>query len=311
MANLKNITDLPVAESADGLNLIVNDNGVAKQIAASEVGAQADWNVMDENSPAFVKNKPTVVSSWNELADKPFSEEEDIIVEKTKLEFYESNHKGVSDAKTPIEIDIIEGQTYLVNIDGISYIMVGKHENYYGAHYWYIGNGSMLTSSFDDSGDTFAIAKVYDDVDGDWYTTKFYGDDSRTITISKLIIKKLDAKYLPTEEWDLDIEITQTWDPSSGDPICSHVVNHINTFESIKNKILNGQVVSGKFKIKSQNDIDSPFYTLFGTLTHAGHYPINSFGDGFPEHIYLFSIAGFGAYVILLPDDTIAEVGFD
>jgi hypothetical protein len=38
MANLKNITELPVAESADGLNLIVNDNGVAKQIAASEVG---------------------------------------------------------------------------------------------------------------------------------------------------------------------------------------------------------------------------------------------------------------------------------
>jgi hypothetical protein len=30
MASLKNITDLPVAESAEGLNLIVNDNGAAK-----------------------------------------------------------------------------------------------------------------------------------------------------------------------------------------------------------------------------------------------------------------------------------------
>lgn len=38
MANLKNITELPLAESADGLNLIVNDNGAAKQIAASAVG---------------------------------------------------------------------------------------------------------------------------------------------------------------------------------------------------------------------------------------------------------------------------------
>lgn len=37
MASLKNIVDLPVAESAEGLNLIVNDNGAAKQIAASAV----------------------------------------------------------------------------------------------------------------------------------------------------------------------------------------------------------------------------------------------------------------------------------
>ena len=58
MANLKNITDLPVAESAEGLNLIVNDNGAAKQIAASAVGAQADFAVTDETNPAFIKNKP-------------------------------------------------------------------------------------------------------------------------------------------------------------------------------------------------------------------------------------------------------------
>lgn len=58
MVNLKNITELPVAESAEGLNLIVNDNGAAKQIAASAVGAQADWAETNENSPAFIKNKP-------------------------------------------------------------------------------------------------------------------------------------------------------------------------------------------------------------------------------------------------------------
>ena len=63
MANLKNITDLPVAESAEGLNLIVNDNGAAKQIAASAVGAQADWTETDETSPAFIKNKP--VEEWD------------------------------------------------------------------------------------------------------------------------------------------------------------------------------------------------------------------------------------------------------
>lgn len=63
MANLKNITELPLAESAEGLNLIVNDNGAAKQIAASAVGAQADWAETDESSPAFIKNKP--VEEWD------------------------------------------------------------------------------------------------------------------------------------------------------------------------------------------------------------------------------------------------------
>lgn len=67
MANVKNITDLPLAESAEGLNLIVNDGGFAKQIAASAVGAQADFNVIDENSPAYIKNKPSVAQAdWAE-----------------------------------------------------------------------------------------------------------------------------------------------------------------------------------------------------------------------------------------------------
>ena len=69
MANLKNITDLPVAESAEGLNLIVEDNGSAKRIAAGAVGAQADFAVTDETSPAFIKNKPEVAQAdWNQNA---------------------------------------------------------------------------------------------------------------------------------------------------------------------------------------------------------------------------------------------------
>lgn len=63
MTNFKSVTNLPLVESAEGLNLIVNDNGAAKQIAASAVGAQADWAETNENSPAFIKNKPTVNSN--------------------------------------------------------------------------------------------------------------------------------------------------------------------------------------------------------------------------------------------------------
>lgn len=52
MANLKNITELPVAESADGLNLVCHENGVAKQIPASAIG-----------SSEVVKSTPYVIDS--------------------------------------------------------------------------------------------------------------------------------------------------------------------------------------------------------------------------------------------------------
>ena len=99
MANLKNITDLPVAESAEGLNLIVNDNGSAKQIAASAVGAQADWAVTDESSPAFIKNKPVeewdldidIVITWNtetsSLNDPVFTVNEEYSYENFIMKF--------------------------------------------------------------------------------------------------------------------------------------------------------------------------------------------------------------------------------
>lgn len=58
MANLKNIADLPLVTSANGVNLLINDNGLAKQIAASAVGAQANWDTTDSSAPSFILNKP-------------------------------------------------------------------------------------------------------------------------------------------------------------------------------------------------------------------------------------------------------------
>lgn len=67
MANLKKISELSTATSTSGLKLLVNDNGVAKQIAASSVGAQADWSVTSSSNPAYIKNKPSIVQAdWSE-----------------------------------------------------------------------------------------------------------------------------------------------------------------------------------------------------------------------------------------------------
>lgn len=58
MSNFKSITEVPMTESTEGLYLIANKDGAAAQIEPEKIGAQADWNETDENSPAFVKNKP-------------------------------------------------------------------------------------------------------------------------------------------------------------------------------------------------------------------------------------------------------------
>jgi hypothetical protein len=80
MSNLKSITELPLAEFAEGLNLIVNDGGAAKQIPAGAVGAQADWNEADENSPSFIQNKPTKLGGYNRelVYEKSFTAEDEV-----------------------------------------------------------------------------------------------------------------------------------------------------------------------------------------------------------------------------------------
>jgi hypothetical protein len=78
MPNLKNITDLPVVESADGLNLIVEDNGSAKRIAADRIEGKVksvNGIMPDENGNVKVET----ASSWNDLTDKPFYEETKVV----------------------------------------------------------------------------------------------------------------------------------------------------------------------------------------------------------------------------------------
>lgn len=101
MANLKNITDLPVVESAEGLNLIVNDNGSAKQIAANLVGGAA---------------------SWNDLTDKPFYEEAevvDIFVGETFTLEYEEPSATAFSPKTKYNLE--EGTVCNFVINGVTY----------------------------------------------------------------------------------------------------------------------------------------------------------------------------------------------
>lgn len=111
MANLKNIAELPVADSADGLNLIVNDNGAAKQIAASAVGAQADWDVTDDTNPAFIANKPTIPAAQVQ-ADWNVSDENNVAFIKNKPDIN--------------SVYVIDSEAYTYGDDGLDAILKGK-----------------------------------------------------------------------------------------------------------------------------------------------------------------------------------------
>lgn len=74
MANLKNITDLPVAESAEGLNLIVNDNGSAKQITLEAVKTQQDYDLVFEYNEDITLSLSLSVDSLKEVPVEKFAQ---------------------------------------------------------------------------------------------------------------------------------------------------------------------------------------------------------------------------------------------
>lgn len=188
MANLKNIADLPVAESAKGLNLIVNDNGAAKQIAASAVGAQADWAETDENSPAFIKNKPkSAQPDWNQ--NDPSAPD------------YVKNRTHYTETETILERQIVEptvedggywldlpyfnvpiGETVLVYWDGSTHELTVEGDD---VGLW-IGNVDTLGFSI---GTDFGTQTAGVDFTGECAPHE--------IGIIRETIHKIDAKYLP------------------------------------------------------------------------------------------------------------------
>lgn len=69
--NFIKISDVEMIENPNtDTKVLVEDDGDIKRVPKSAIGAQADWNVSDESSPAFIKNKPNVTQAdWNETDD--------------------------------------------------------------------------------------------------------------------------------------------------------------------------------------------------------------------------------------------------
>lgn len=192
MANLKNITELPMAESAEGLNLIVNDNGSAKQIAASAVGAQADWNEKDENSASYIKNRPFWTGETNYVT----------LLDKLVLNFSSTGFYG---QKSIDPIEIIENEKYFITFDDEQYECIAFHHDY--------GNCASLGDENRMNGSGEGLPFFITNSGG--YTVVFSGiTGEHTISIVKetVDIHKIDEKYLPEKVF---LNVISDFNPST------------------------------------------------------------------------------------------------
>lgn len=170
MTNLKNIADLPVAESVDNLNLIVNQNGSAKQIASSAVGAQADWTETNENSPAFIKNKPgyaqadweeTDESSASYVRNKTHYVERNVLIDVLPETTYTlMNDGGVYLGMLSSDINLIANKTYQICYNGTTYECVTMDLSMEMPGAVFLGNPAALGDT--DNGMPFAIMVMPD-----------------------------------------------------------------------------------------------------------------------------------------------------
>ena len=91
---MKRLADVEVvAEPTDETHVLVEQDGEIKRAPKNQIGAQADWAETDENSPAFVKNKPDVGGGvlWlnlNSIYEGPLAWEDGTPI--TKDEFIEA-----------------------------------------------------------------------------------------------------------------------------------------------------------------------------------------------------------------------------
>ena len=191
MANLKNITELPVAESADGLNLIVNDNGAAKQIAADSVCKVKSVNGTqpDENGNVQIDT----ASSWNDLKDKPFYTEigEEVILEDyAEFEAFEDMWFAEF---------AIDGPSFAVG-DTVVVTAYGKQlKNMIGT-----ADGNPRIKAGDEDGVALTVETWEEDGKNWLYIELHRGTTNLTISVIRETVHKIDTKYLPGYAINLD-----------------------------------------------------------------------------------------------------------
>lgn len=158
----KRLSDVEVtAEPIESANVLIEENGTVKK-------------TMMENIRG--------TSSWNDLTDKPFYEEEPtekVVLEETEV----SLDDGAGEL--PVMLNLTEGQTYNVLYNGTEYSCVAWGYSGLGA----IGNGAIVGLT---GGNNEPFLMAMNQIVAPQDTSAII-----KITVIVTPIKKLDEKYLP------------------------------------------------------------------------------------------------------------------
>ena len=134
---------------------------------------QSDWQQNDETAPDYVKNRP-------------FYRMPGIVSFLDEATYYFTNDSDFYTYDFPSERDLVVGQTYTINWDGVEYECVCKQFNTFK----YIGNLSITESSSENTGEPFLINNF------GVYTQNTSASHVISITTQGYIYEKLPAEYI-------------------------------------------------------------------------------------------------------------------
>lgn len=156
---------------------------------------QSDWSVNDPSDPRYVKNR----THW--IGDPV----ETVLIPEQTVAFEVSGEMG--EAVSPVTIEPVEGQSYTVNFDGVTYQCVCKM---FGGTYLYIGSPTIF--ELEDTGEPFIY--LYYNGQGMWGAYNADTEHVVSVSITAVHIVPIDDKFIPdtiarisnSEEWVFTLE---------------------------------------------------------------------------------------------------------
>ena len=172
-------TKVPCGGFVLGEGLALGEDGKTLNVTGGG-GSQADWNQNDESAVDYVKNRPFYDNS-----------KETILMEESTLSFtYVA--QGMYTATLPETVVFVEGKTYIICYDGVTYTCVAYLYNNKVS----VGDRNMAAGEMGSSIDSFCIQFI----NNVWTMAIRKTGDSHTLSIKSIDedIKKIDEKYLPS-----------------------------------------------------------------------------------------------------------------
>ena len=160
---------------------------------------KADWTVNNPSDPRYVKNR----THW--IGDPV----ETVLIPEQTVAFEVSGEIG--QAASPVAIELVEGQTYTVNFDGVTYQCVCKM---FDGACLYIGSPTIF--ELEDTGEPFIY--LYLNGQSAWVAYNADTEHVVSVSITAVHIVPIDDKFIPdtiarisnSEEWVFTLEDDST-----------------------------------------------------------------------------------------------------